>query len=873
VPFGTCYVPLRPVYLSGAVSVTDTTISAEASADGANCKIKDSNSGFGSIKVSNHITTTGFANAENNGTFQVLAVSGGEIEISKDAGLVDEAAGESVTVAQGQRYYVLGDIAGGKTYTITKSRTPRELGAKEEFPAATYDFNQYTKNDGATDWRVVQPIIAQDKGGNAAYFGFWKPGDALLDMPTKFSRSDTAGLTDPADVIEFVLEDMGVPSDNIDTGVGSSFAAASTVFSGWGLTFNGAFWYKQPREKVLATLLNMCHATIVPTAKLELHVLSKTSQKTITKAEVVKAVIEPGEDGFSKERGEGTFRHRDISADTYHDSGYVAWQQDDQAQDKFIKTLVPAKAATDAISGEILEVPFVQDSQNVQRIGTLFYQRKYLKEAEIQCTLNGTCLALCPDDVITINHADYGGNYDVIIDQMTVRPDGSIDMSCIKLSEDLDDWGNLTPDAITINDDDTSKTWSPAIGGPLTSGDHARAIYEVWGRPHLVVGPHTNVGEYTDIQAAINALAESRHNGIYLLNGTYEPDAEIHLIDRPIEVIAESMAGVIIKNAPGLDLFVLHNLTQEFRFSNFTVESQTTEDNHDKFYVYGDTYPQNTATIRIENIVFNLDASSHTDYAVNINKVSGSLISFKDCFFNDGYIAVSAYSDIYAPLKIRDCRFSTMEKAALHSNSKVKLEILDNIFLDIKEIIIWLPGADGICLVTGNYGELRAGGFGRWFVQANGGSQGSNFSHNTFKQTGCTTNWSNFIGMYISGSGQKINFNTLQATTAAPFNGYAYAMYLNGLSDSQIISNNIRMDVSDPTQKHYGAYIAGDRNDFSNNIIDMVNSAESLDVAVGLSAGSDDNHGINNRLINFGTDIENLGTNNKINTIDGGEWT
>ena len=92
----------------------------------------------------------------------------------------------------------------------------------------------------------------------------------------------------PADVIAFILEDMGIPASLIDIGAGSSFAAAATTFTAWGLEFNGAFWYKQDRAKVLAALLNMCHSTLVVTDKIGLKVLYKASQKTITKADILK---------------------------------------------------------------------------------------------------------------------------------------------------------------------------------------------------------------------------------------------------------------------------------------------------------------------------------------------------------------------------------------------------------------------------------------------------------------------------------------------------------------------------------------------------------------------------------------------------------
>ena len=100
-----------------------------------------------------------------------------------------------------------------------------------------------------------------------------------------------------------------------------------------------------------------------------------------------------------------------------------------------MKYLVGAVPGTyDNPSGEILEVPFVQDSQNVQRIAQLYYERKLLKAAEVRFTTKGTLLALQPDDMTTINHADYGGTYDVLADSVKINKDCSMDFSCIRFS-------------------------------------------------------------------------------------------------------------------------------------------------------------------------------------------------------------------------------------------------------------------------------------------------------------------------------------------------------------------------------------------------------------------------------------------------------
>jgi hypothetical protein len=126
VPFGTAYVPLRDVYIDGAVTITAATIGAVASASGARCQFTDSGNGFlaAGIEQGRIITVSGFlTNAANNGDFQVLSVAAGVIEVAYDAGLVTEAALEAITITHGTGYLMLGDPA--LTYTISKIRSPR----------------------------------------------------------------------------------------------------------------------------------------------------------------------------------------------------------------------------------------------------------------------------------------------------------------------------------------------------------------------------------------------------------------------------------------------------------------------------------------------------------------------------------------------------------------------------------------------------------------------------------------------------------------------------------------------------------------------------------------------------------------------------
>ena len=373
-----------------------------------------------------------------------------------------------ILVPEDGRYYLLGPTTvggNGVTYTITKVRAPRELN-NSEWDSGSYAFTQSTKADsGANDWRVFQAIINDsDLDGTADASAFWLRGEQFYDILTQFSRSDTASLTSPEEVIQFVLEDMGVPTALID--VAGTFATAGAVYSGWGLTFNGAFWYKMDREKALSMLLYMCHSTLIIGETIELHVLSKTSQGTIDSSQV----LNTSAGGV----GEGTFKYDTIIKKSINDSGHIAWQEADQPQDAFMKALVPAKSTTNNIAGQTLDVPFVQDDQLVQTVGSLVFQRKFLGKATLSFSAMPENLVYRPDDVLTMSGANYGASttYDFVVEKVRINHDLSVEIEGLVYSDDLDDWGDLSPSAITPATDDTAGGW-----GPLSTTEKGVEIY------------------------------------------------------------------------------------------------------------------------------------------------------------------------------------------------------------------------------------------------------------------------------------------------------------------------------------------------------------------------------------------------------------
>ena len=339
-----------------------------------------------------------------------------------------------------------------------------------------------TDNDGTTATAILSGGTGNDWDDDDVYHieasGLWYYNGKFQEILAKFTRSDTSTITDPADVIEFALEDMGIASSDIDSA--GTFATCSTTYAAWGLAFNGAFYYKRPRAKVLAELLNSCHSVIDVDTLVKLRTLSKTSRKTLTNANII----------TRNPNGKGTFGSTFLRPSQY-DSGFVSFQESGMPQDVFLKLLVPAKSATDKISSEVLNIPFVQDSQLVQALGILHHQWKYLKEARQTFSTKSNCLALQPCDVITINHANYGGSFAVVIERMVINPDGSIDFTVNKYSEDLDDFTDISEGAVSITTGNNASFWLPVISGPDNvapgSGDGPHVIP---GR--LRVGSATN---------------------------------------------------------------------------------------------------------------------------------------------------------------------------------------------------------------------------------------------------------------------------------------------------------------------------------------------------------------------------------------------
>ena len=344
-------------------------------------------------------------------------------------------------------YYVIGPtIANGVavTYDIQKVRSPRDFSVKYEY---TETFTQTTKT--SADGYLFQVFTAELSA--APTNGLYSNGEAYYDLPTKFTRSDTALMTNHADVLSYVLQDIGIDASRLDT---STFEAAAETYDAWGLQLNGAFWKVTTREKALMSILSQCHSTLVIGEKIALKVLDSTSVKTLTAADIIKP----------QEIGAGSFRNTKLTR-LLSDSGTVKYSPSDNSQDGQVTALVATKLTKQNIFDDPLKMPFVQDGTIARNLARLYFQRKLLKKAEQRVIVKGTCLGLEPSDFVTITGDNYGGEHDVIIDAMTIHKDLSIDLVCTEFTDSIENYPMEASESQA-----TLWTWGYNLYGQLGDG-------------------------------------------------------------------------------------------------------------------------------------------------------------------------------------------------------------------------------------------------------------------------------------------------------------------------------------------------------------------------------------------------------------------
>lgn len=365
--------------------------------------------------------------------------------------------------------YVLGSNT--PTYTINRACVPRAKGWTKTYLPATYTFRQVTfEGSDGEDYKICQ-LLGQDKNddGTNDAVDFWQEGKDFLDAPFRFTRDDTVNETSPEEVFEYVAEDLGIPSDQIDD---TALSAAATTYAARSLTFDIGIYYTMPRKEFFCKLLTLGNAVILPMDKLYYKVLDPDSQGTLTKGMVKK----------------GTFKitPKPYTPNSQKDSGYFVWQESTEPIDQVNRSIVAAKSSTSKKSDVTIDADWILDSQKAKKASQLALQRRLLPDKNVTFVASSDILIYQPGDMLTVSEDDYGADGGSILFQIESfriifnRVDGLlVDVRGVTFSDTLDDWGDLSASAITIEDTDESRanqTVNQGVVDALDSDDKANVV-------------------------------------------------------------------------------------------------------------------------------------------------------------------------------------------------------------------------------------------------------------------------------------------------------------------------------------------------------------------------------------------------------------
>ena len=339
-----------------------------------------------------------------------------------------------------RHYFALGPSA---TYDIIEVKDPPSAGVDTYKASAGYSFPQLF--DDGTDgnyYSLAQFMIAYNPYTDSYDAGSWTPNSS---MPlVLYNAPDDADPWNPADVIEMVLTDFGIQSDDIDST--GTFSTASFVYTTQGIAWHGGFYDSEMRETVLNSLLSQCDSSLYISDKVELHPFYAASVETFDRSKTKKLSFTPSR----------------VTQDSF-DSGRVHWAEEGSPQTSLLgKAVVPlTDAGTSARpSGEVFQAKFISDGVVAQKLGKLHFQRQ-LSTDSVAFSTSGSLIitlnTLRPGQVITINDALFGGSQDIIVTSLTISSDLEVAISGLRYGE-LNEFNDVTANAVTVKSGATSPT-------------------------------------------------------------------------------------------------------------------------------------------------------------------------------------------------------------------------------------------------------------------------------------------------------------------------------------------------------------------------------------------------------------------------------
>lgn len=363
--------------------------------------------------------------------------------------------------ADAKRYYVLGDIPSGVTYAITQVQSPQEW-PKSVWASTSYSFNQATKDT----YRVFEAIIADSDGDNTADAnGLFPEGDTFLPISTKFTKSNTASIDSPEEIINMILTGTGITLDT------TGYTQIPTMY--------GAFREKKERAIWISEILKSSHAVmrIKANGDREIKNLVASPVVLLDETEIVDA----------EKIKTGTFEYNPTITKEHYDGGYIQVHKSGEPQHILYKYKVGlGNNVSTSPSDTTLNLQFITDSTIAQKIGTLYFERKLEQEATLSFIGRSDPFCLNPDDIIAIAGQDYeapeGYEYEVVITAVDIQENLLTKIYCEKFSHALSEYADLTHSALTIDVDSSDPTWNYVIvepDGSITIDKIAATIAEI----------------------------------------------------------------------------------------------------------------------------------------------------------------------------------------------------------------------------------------------------------------------------------------------------------------------------------------------------------------------------------------------------------
>jgi hypothetical protein len=403
---------------------------------------------------------------------------------------------------------------------------------------------------------------------------------------------------------------------------------------------------------------------------------------------------------------------------------------------------------------------------------------------------------------------------------------------------------------------------------------------------YFTVSPTPGLANFSTVTSALNALP-ANGGQITLLEGTHVLSSSVTMPDKAVDVIGINRDNVIVQNKIGQDGFVMNEVSKQYRYSNFSMESQNTTEGAFSFMfsIVGSAWGNNASNVTVENIDFDITGKGTPDDAAL--GTGGDIAIYS--LYNSGRLIVNGVEcdgKGHAGIYLSYCGHATLQNSRV-SGSQV-------FGINVRPKAGWAGQGSDIRVTSNTIEKWRTNG-----IYIVSGSSAVTLVDNTISMnSGCT--WPDPVqdtarGIYFNtGVGTVVNnqivmdsdighdiaagnFYGIIATcsekgiikgnsviSGCSVNSIASALSIANPTVDTVISNNsikwINTDY-DPNGS-YAIYHVGDRCIISDNSIVMGNDAS--DVGIYLAAGADNNAGDNNLTYNVGDALADNGAGNVV---------